>query len=298
MLLTNRLSIANSPTVNPTRTPETTQFFTKQQTREPQVKEVVDLLVAEDPNYTPINDGGWHRLFRKRTSAPAVPGDQKAAPHGPMGEFTGVQSRGPGYWKPLLETILATEKPADVLAPAPKSSLVAALIGGNERVAAVARDLLDPLMGLGAVYILDVQCDNPAMDCPLEPYKAKHTAHVGPRVFDLQYSLLSKDSYTYSLKKMLRTVPRPQLDYVYIDADLEWHRDGFAFFLVDKMLAVNGILEFAGASDTLQDQADKHDLFTTGQLQSAQVASVLDLLVRPSGRYEELVQDHSFRKLA
>ena len=60
-------------------------------------------------------------------------------------------------------------------------------------------------------------------------------------VIAMRHTDKAKDSYTYSLKELLRTRPRPVFDYAYIDAEYEWHRDGFSFLLVDKLLRVGGV---------------------------------------------------------
>merc|ERR1712008_349026 len=51
------------------------------------------------------------------------------------------------------------------------------------------------------------------------------------------------DSYTYSLLAILQE-KRPSFAYSYIDGAHEWHHDGFAFLLVDKMVPVGGIVKF------------------------------------------------------
>lgn len=249
------------------------------------MKECVDLLVTEDPNYEQVDHEArlWHRIFRKKTTAPSVPAKverDRMAKH--MQQYVPVHARDQGYYKSMLPE---------------GAPIVAAIIGGNANCAAVAQHLLEPTLS-EALYILDAECEGiGGSNCPMERYKAKQIAHVGVRVISIEHSHKLKDSYTYSLKKMLRTAPRPQLHYAYIDGDLEWHRDGFAFMLLDKMLQVGGIVEFAGASVVMGDQQGKQDFFTTDQLNAAQIGEVLDILVRASGRYEEVVKDRAFKKL-
>ena len=47
-----------------------------------------------------------------------------------------------------------------------------------------------------------------------------------------------RDSYTYTLKELLKLPPadRPTFDFVYLDGAHEWHHDGLAFLLIDLML--------------------------------------------------------------
>ena len=51
-------------------------------------------------------------------------------------------------------------------------------------------------------------------------------------------------SYTWRLMKMLGQADPPQFDLCYIDGAHDWATDGFAFFLVDRLLAPGGLIIF------------------------------------------------------
>jgi len=118
-------------------------------------------------------------------------------------------------------------------------------------------------------------------------------------------SVRSKDSYAYSIKRLLRLPPgqRPTFDYVYIDAAHEWLHDGFAFLLLDKMLRPGGVVEFddyswtIGGSPTAGPRVRRAGTHTEEQMQEAQVKEVVDLLVKPNPRYVMVEKDRTFRKL-
>jgi predicted O-methyltransferase YrrM len=51
-------------------------------------------------------------------------------------------------------------------------------------------------------------------------------------------------SYIWRLMKMLELDPLPSFDFCYLDGAHDWYTDGFAFFLVDKLLAPGGLIVF------------------------------------------------------
>ena len=120
-------------------------------------------------------------------------------------------------------------------------------------------------------------------------------------------SHLPKDSYTYSLKALLRlpAAARPVFDYVYIDAAHEWQHDGFAFLLLDKMLRDGGIMEFddyewsfANSPTVMHENGDSVRLqYPPSQISEPQVKEVVDLLVATNPRYVTLKRGRIYRKL-
>ena len=121
-------------------------------------------------------------------------------------------------------------------------------------------------------------------------------------------SHMPKDSYTYTLKTLLRQprAQRPRFDYVYIDAAHEWHHDGFAFLLIDKMLNVGGVMELddygwsIGSSPTANPKVrPKVALeYPQSQIDEAQVKEVVDLLIKGNPRYVELLPNRIYRKVS
>jgi len=116
------------------------------------------------------------------------------------------------------------------------------------------------------------------------------------RIFPQGSSYRLYDSYTYSLKNMLQQVPRPSLDYVFIDGAHEWHHDGFAFFLVDMMVPVGGLIVFADLPWTIAGSPSvnpkKHPevlkRLTMKQMEMKHVQEICDVLVDSDPRYKML----------
>jgi predicted O-methyltransferase YrrM len=114
------------------------------------------------------------------------------------------------------------------------------------------------------------------------------------------------DSYNWSLMKLLRDAERPILDYVFIDGAHTWALDALAFLLVDRLLRPGGYVDFDDYAWTLARSPSMSPdafpptslLYNEEQIEEAQVALVVDLLVRRDPRYEEVVPDKIFRKSA
>ncbi len=51
-------------------------------------------------------------------------------------------------------------------------------------------------------------------------------------------------SYIWRLMRLLEEDPAPRFDFCYIDGAHDWYTDGFAFFLVDRLLKPNGLILF------------------------------------------------------
>ncbi len=113
------------------------------------------------------------------------------------------------------------------------------------------------------------------------------------------------DSYNWSLMRMLeQSDGRPVFDYVFVDGAHTWAHDALAFLLVDRLLVPGGYVDFDDYrwslrnSPSMNPQAfpDVEVLYSEEQIDSRQVALVVDLLVRPDSHYEELVENKVFRK--
>ena len=113
------------------------------------------------------------------------------------------------------------------------------------------------------------------------------------------------DSYNWSLAKILEANPGPIYDFVYIDGAHTWAIDGFATMLVDRLLVVGGYLAHDDYSWSLAVSPSLKPsvfpltakMYTEEQIRSKQVKMICDLLIRRSGRYEEVVQDKVWRKV-
>ncbi|MEA2019860.1 MAG: class I SAM-dependent methyltransferase [Campylobacterota bacterium] len=81
----------------------------------------------------------------------------------------------------------------------------------------------------------------------------EHSAQREPRIDSLLESIGELDrvnifyeptSYTWRLMKFLEEDPNPRFDFCYLDGAHSWHVDGFAFFLVDRLLKSGGWIVF------------------------------------------------------
>lgn len=114
------------------------------------------------------------------------------------------------------------------------------------------------------------------------------------------------DSYNWSLMKLLREGRAGSFDYVFLDGAHTWAHDALAFLLVDRLLAPGGHVDFDDYAWTLERSPSMspeafpptRKLYTDEQIAEPQVALVVELLVRSDARYEEVVPDKVFRKVA
>jgi predicted O-methyltransferase YrrM len=112
------------------------------------------------------------------------------------------------------------------------------------------------------------------------------------------------DSYNWSLMQLLRQGGGPVFDYVFLDGAHTWATDALAFVLIDRLLRPGGHVEFDDYYWTIERSPSMNPrafpasdrLYTAEQMAEPQVALVVDLLVRPDERYEEIVEHRLFRK--
>lgn len=113
------------------------------------------------------------------------------------------------------------------------------------------------------------------------------------------------DSYNWSLMKLLQDSPAPLFDYVFLDGAHTWAIDAPAFFLVDLLLRPGAYIDFDDYNWTIDNSPTVNprvyprmrEMYTDEQMHTRQVASIVELLVRRAGRYEEVVANKIFRKL-
>lgn len=101
-------------------------------------------------------------------------------------------------------------------------------------------------------------------------------------------------SYTWRLMKFLEDDPTPRFDLCYIDGAHNWYVDGFAFFLVDKLLKPGGWIIFDDMDWTYsQSPSLRNKEFVKNmpedERDEAQVKKVFNLLVKTHPSY------HNFR---
>ncbi len=125
------------------------------------------------------------------------------------------------------------------------------------------------------------------------------------RVHEHPVSAALLDSYNWNLMRLIQQ-GRWQFDYVFIDGAHTWNIDALAFLLIDRLLPVGGLVEFddyewcIAHSPTMNPDVfpASRDLYNDEQIQERQVALVIDLLVKPDKRYEEIVANRLYRKVA
>jgi predicted O-methyltransferase YrrM len=101
-------------------------------------------------------------------------------------------------------------------------------------------------------------------------------------------------SYIWRLMKMLEEDPSPRFDFCYIDGAHDWYTDGFAFFLVDRLLVPGGMIIFDDLDWTF---ATSPNMRNTPEVRSMpeeervtpQIRKVYELLVKPHASYGEFV---------
>jgi predicted O-methyltransferase YrrM len=114
------------------------------------------------------------------------------------------------------------------------------------------------------------------------------------------------DSYNWTLGRLLDAPEPAKFDYVFIDGAHLWGIDALTFFLADRLLEVGGHMDFddytwsLALSETMKPTVlpVTAAIHTDEQIEAPQVALVVNRLVRTDPRYEEIVPDKVFRKVA
>jgi predicted O-methyltransferase YrrM len=124
------------------------------------------------------------------------------------------------------------------------------------------------------------------------------------RTFGSSYRLL--DSYNWSLARLLQENKIPIYDYVFLDGAHTWAVDALTALLADSLLKTGGYLDLDDyywtleASPSLNPKAFPltRKLYTDEQMATQQVKMIVDLVIRRTGRYRELVPNKIFQKTA
>lgn len=160
-----------------------------------------------------------------------------------------------------------------------------------------ARHIADLLAGAGEIHLFDFE--DRVAPVAAELHEAGHrnvVAHPNSRRL--------MDSYNWSLMQLLAEHGQPVFDYVFLDGAHTWALDALAFLLVDRLLKDGGYVDFddygwtIARSPSMRPEAfpDVRRLYTDEQIERAQVALVVDLLVRSHPGYTEVVPNKIFRK--
>jgi len=114
------------------------------------------------------------------------------------------------------------------------------------------------------------------------------------------------DSYNWSLIKLIETNQNEAIfDYCFLDGAHTFAIDALNFFLCDRLTRVGGFIDFDDYTWKLRGSSLDPtkipviaDQYTDEQIDSRQVALIVDHLVRPDKRYIEVVKNKIFQKIS
>lgn len=114
------------------------------------------------------------------------------------------------------------------------------------------------------------------------------------------------DSYNWSLMQLIATQRgRPLFDYCFLDGAHTVAVDALNFFLADRLLNTGGYMDFDDYTWRLRGSSlDPEKVpaiaaqYTDEQIDAQQVKLIVEHLVRPDRRYEEVLRNKVFRKTA
>ena len=106
-------------------------------------------------------------------------------------------------------------------------------------------------------------------------------------------------SYTWRLMKMLEETPQPRFDFCFIDGAHNWATDGFAFLLVDRMLAPGAMIVFDDLNWTYADSPTLRNsemvrAMPEEERTCPQVRKIFELLVKTHPAYGEFHETKSW----
>lgn len=162
-------------------------------------------------------------------------------------------------------------------------------------VGATSLELARILDNRGALHLYD-------FESKLQELLADLTALGHRNVVGFGNSTKYWDSYNWSLLRQIARNDAPIYDYVYLDGSHVFLHDGLAFFLCDRLLKVGGCIDFddyfwsVSGSKWLADR--RHEYMTDEQIETQQIKLLVDNLVMPNPRYEEVTPHKVYRKIA
>jgi len=114
------------------------------------------------------------------------------------------------------------------------------------------------------------------------------------------------DSYNWSLAQLLQNQQNyPLFDYCFLDGAHTFAVDALNFLLCDKLTRVGGYIDFDDYYWTLRGSSlDPKkipaiaDQYTEEQIDSKQVALIVDLLVKTNPQYKEILKNKIFQKIS
>lgn len=107
-------------------------------------------------------------------------------------------------------------------------------------------------------------------------------------------------SYNWKLMEILENTPDPIYDFCYIDGGHRWEPDGFAFFLVEKLLRSGGWILFDDLDHSFSKTYSERGLLTSTrsrglmtdrELETQQIRKVWELLVKRHPSFYDFRED-------
>jgi hypothetical protein len=132
----------------------------------------------------------------------------------------------------------------------------------------------------------------------------RQAGHHNVRGFGSSYKLL--DSYNWSLAKVLAQNSRPIYDYVFIDGAHTFAVDALATLLLDRLLKVGGYMDLDDWDWTLRGSPSlnprvfpaTNQMYTPEQIETRQVELIIDVILRRSPCYREVVPNKVVQTIA
>jgi predicted O-methyltransferase YrrM len=145
------------------------------------------------------------------------------------------------------------------------------------------------LLGRGSITTIDLEYTK-----SLEPNIETSLAALGlNEIVTIHYE---PTSYIWRLMKYIEAHNEPIFDFCYIDGAHNWFVDGFAFFLVDKLLCPGGWILFDDLDWTYSTSPSMKESEVVRRMPeeektTPQVRKVYELLVKPHPSYEDFSID-------
>ena len=148
-----------------------------------------------------------------------------------------------------------------------------------------------------SLHLFDYESNCRSVEKKMEPF--------GSRVRFYPNSQRYCDSYNWSLMKVVGEKRGLIFDYCFLDGAHTVAIDALTFFLCDKLLKVGGYMDFddyrwrmRGSSLDPAAVPVIAEQYTDEHIDAFQVKMIVDNLVRPDGRYKEIVETKVFQKRA
>lgn len=162
-------------------------------------------------------------------------------------------------------------------------------------------------VGIGATSLMLARCMNNAGKLHLFDFNDKLTQLAADFALlgftNIEYfgnSAKHWDSYNWTLGKFLLAGQRAVYDYIYLDGAHTFAVDALAITLCDRLLKPGGFLEvddyYWKFSQSQWMKQTRHDFMTDEQIDTAQLAMVVDLFLNGNPAYEVIAPNRIYRK--